>query len=144
MNGLMSFLDAQRANGHLILRIAAGVVLAFAGYHKLFEAGIPQIQENFASGGLPLAHVLGAVVPFFEFFGGIAIILGILTRLLGIWMIIQFGLIMVWIKPMLWHQPFDKIYIDVMLFAVGVVLATAGPGIAAIAPRILRGQRWTA
>jgi len=142
MNGLMSFLESQRANGHLVLRLAVGIVLTFAGYHKLFVAGIPQIQETFASGGLPLAQVLGAVVPILEFFGGIAIILGILTRLLGIWMVIQFGLITVWIKPMLWGQGFDKSTIDVMMFAAGVVLATAGAGIAALGPKILRGMRW--
>jgi putative oxidoreductase len=142
MNGLMSFLDGQRANGHLILRLAAGVILTYAGYHKLFDAGIPKIQETFASGGLPVAAFLGAAVPVLEFFGGIAIILGILTRVLGIWMIIQFGLIAVWIKPVLWGKGFSDSFIDLILFATGVVLATSGAGIAALAPKILRGKRW--
>jgi len=141
MNGLMSFLDGQRANGHLILRLAVGIILVYAGYGKLFGKGIPGVQEMFMQGGLPAASLLGILVPILEFFGGILIILGAFTRVLGIWMVIQFGLIVIWIKPGLWGKDFGDSFIDLMLFAAGIVLATAGPGIAALGPKILK-QRW--
>jgi putative oxidoreductase len=144
MNGLMNFLDSQKANGYLILRLAAGVILAYHGYGKLFGFGISGVEGFFTSINLPAAPVLAPVVSILEFFGGLAIILGILTRLLGIWMIVQFGLIVIWVKPMLMGKGLagdGGFEIDLMLFAAGVMLATMGPGIAALGPKFLK-QRW--
>lgn len=144
MNGLMSFLDGQKANGYLILRLVAGILLAWHGYAKLFEFGISGVEGYFQSINLPGAVVLAPLVSVLEFFGGIAIILGILTRLLGIWMIVQFGLIVIWVKPMLMAKGFSGeggSEIDLLLFAAGIMLATAGPGIAALGPKFLK-QRW--
>lgn len=145
MSGLMSFLDAQKANGYLILRVIAGVVLAYHGYGKMFGFGIDGVAGFFGSVGLPAPGVLAIVVTILELFGGIAIILGVLTRLLGIWMIVQFGLIVVWVKPMLMGKGFSGdggSEIDLLLAGIGLVLATSGAGIAALGPMFLKGKRW--
>lgn len=145
MNGLMNFLDGQKANGYLILRVMAGVTLAYHGYGKLFGFGIEGVAGFFGSIGLPAAGALAVIVTILEFIGGIAIVLGVFSRLLGIWMAIQFGLIVVWVKPILMQKGFTGdggSEIDLLLFGIGVVLATMGPGIAALGPKLLAGKRW--
>jgi len=147
MNGLMNFLDGQKANGYLILRVVTGAILIYHGYGKLFGFGISGVSGFFGNIGLPAPDVLATLVTFLEFVGGIGILLGILTRLLGLWMMLQFGLIVVWVKPMLLDTGFsamDKVgsEFDLLLFAAGAVLATMGPGIGALGPKVLKGMRW--
>lgn len=147
MNGLMNFLDAQKANGYLVLRVIAAAILIYHGYGKLFGFGIEGVSGFFGSIGLPAAGILAILVSLLEFFGGIAILLGIFTRLLGIWMVVQFGLIVIWVKPMLIGVGFSAMdktgsELDLLLFGVGVVLATMGPGIVALGPKVLKGMRW--
>jgi putative oxidoreductase len=148
MKGLMNFLDSQKANGYLVLRIVAAVVLIWHGYGKLFGFGISGVAGFFGDTlGLPIPMVLAVLVTLLEFFGGIAILLGICTRLLGIWMIVQFGLIVIWIKPAIMGVGFaamDKtgFELDLLLFGIGVLLATNGAGIAALGPKLMKNMPW--
>ena len=147
MNGLMNFLDSQKANGYLVLRIVAAAVLIWHGYGKLFGFGISGVTDFFGQIGLPAPAVLAVLVTILELVGGIAILLGICTRLLGLWMIVQFGLIVIWIKPTLMGVGFaamDKTgsELDLLLFGIGVLLATNGPGIAALGPMMMKRMPW--
>jgi putative oxidoreductase len=145
MNQFMSWLDSQKANGYLILRVIAAIVLIWHGYGKLFGFGISGVQGFFESVNLPLAAVLAPIVSILEFFGGIAILLGIFTRLLGIWMMVQFGLIVIWIKPVLMNKGFSGesgSELDFLLFGIGLLLVTNGAGIAALGPKLLRNMHW--
>jgi uncharacterized membrane protein YphA (DoxX/SURF4 family) len=103
------------------------------------------VEVLFDSFHLPAAVVLAPVVSFLELAGGIAIFLGIFTRLLGIWMVVQFGLIVIWVKPILIGRGFsgeNGFEIDLLLFALGALLATHGPGKAALGPKVLK-QSWS-
>ncbi|HTQ57380.1 MAG TPA: DoxX family protein [Bryobacteraceae bacterium] len=66
--------------GIAILRVVVGVVFAAHGAQKLFVIGFGGVAHMFQGVGIPMAHVAAIVVTLVEFGGGIALILGILTR----------------------------------------------------------------
>jgi putative oxidoreductase len=76
--------------GPLFARITVGWVFLWSGWGKL--QSLPQIEENFVGWGIPFPHVLTPFVSGVEFFGGLFLLLGLLTRLsagaLGVTMIV--------------------------------------------------------
>ena len=74
----------------LFARITAGWVFLWSGWGKL--QNLPQVTENFIGWGVPFPHLLTPFVSGVEFFGGLFLLLGLLTRIsagaLGITMIV--------------------------------------------------------
>jgi len=74
----------------LFARIVVGWVFLWSGWGKLNN--LPAIIENFAGWHIPAPHILAPFVSGVEFFGGIFLLLGLLTRVsagaLGITMIV--------------------------------------------------------
>lgn len=115
----------------LFARITVGWVFLWSGWGKLH--GLPKITENFASWGIPWPEVLAPFVSGVEFFGGLFLLLGLLTRIsagaLGITMIVA-------IKSAKWADVdsletllgFDEFeYLALFLW-----LAIAGPGVISV------------
>lgn len=111
----------------LFARITVGWVFLWSGWGKLNN--LPQVTENFIGWGIPLPHILTPFVSGVEFFGGLFLLLGLLTRIsagaLGIVMIVA-------IKSAKWADVdsletllgFDEFeYLALFLW-----LAIAGPG----------------
>ena len=100
------FIDwPERTAGHmewlapLFARIVVGWVFLWSGWGKLNN--LPAITDNFVSWGIPFPHILTPFVSGVEFFGGIFLLLGLLTRIsagaLGVTMIVA-------IKSAKWDQ----------------------------------------
>src|ERR1700728_1625376 len=74
----------------LFARITVGWVFLLSGWGKLNN--LPQVTENFIGWGIPFPHLLTPFVSGIEFFGGLFLLLGLLTRVsagaLGVTMIV--------------------------------------------------------
>ena len=63
-----------------ILRIVTGFLFAAHGWQKFNEFTIAGTQAAFAQMGVPAANVAAPVIATLELVGGVALILGVLTR----------------------------------------------------------------
>ncbi|HSO15355.1 MAG TPA: DoxX family protein [Arthrobacter sp.] len=63
-----------------ILRIVTGFLFAAHGWQKFNEFTIAGTQAAFAQMGVPAANVAAPIIATLELIGGVALILGVLTR----------------------------------------------------------------
>jgi putative oxidoreductase len=74
----------------LFARITVGWVFLLSGWGKLHN--LPQVTDNFIGWGIPFPHVLTPFVSCVELFGGLFLLIGLLTRIsagaLGVVMIV--------------------------------------------------------
>src|SRR5687768_9909653 len=73
--------DRQLNIALTIFRLVVGTIFVAHGGQKLFVYGLDGVAGGFAQMGVPFASFMGPLIGFVEFFGGIALILGLLTRL---------------------------------------------------------------
>jgi putative oxidoreductase len=113
--------------GPLFARIVTGWVFTGTGWGKLTH--LPLVTENFANWGIPAPGVMAPFVSGVEFFGGILLIAGLLTRIsagaLGVVMIVA-------VKAAQWEDVGsvgDLLGLEeVMYLALFLWLAIAGAG----------------
>ena len=127
--------------GPLFARIVVGWEFLWTGWGKLTH--LPLVTENFVGWGIPFPEVLAPFVSGVEFFGGIFLLLGLLTRIsagaLGVVMIVA-------VRSAQWDE-IDSLqtlvgFDEVIYLAIFLWLAIAGPGPIAI-DRLLQ-KRWKA
>jgi putative oxidoreductase len=113
--------------GPLLARITVGWVFLWAGWGKL--GALPLVIENFRGWGVPIPEILAPFVSGLEFVGGIALLLGLCTRLFAAPLIV---VMIVAIKAAFWEQVDSLSYLlglsEFAYLAIFLWLAVAGPG----------------
>ncbi len=131
MSGLLQVLNPYGPELLLILRIVLGATLVIHGYPKV-KGGRVQAGQWMKSMGVPsytadLATVL-------EFLGGVFLVIGLLTPLVGLFFVIEFGAIIL-MKTSKMHAKFTSMEpgkptyeIDVLYVLLSLVFLVLGAG----------------
>lgn len=74
------FMSAYSGYGPTVLRVVTGLVFAMHGYQKL-SGGLDGVTGFLTSLGFPMASVFAVILIAVELLGGIALMLGFMTRI---------------------------------------------------------------
>jgi putative oxidoreductase len=114
--------------GLALLRIVVGIVFLAHGSQKLLVFGIPGITTGFTQMGVPVPAVSAVVVTAVEFLSGIALILGLFTRIAALLVAIDMlgAILFVHAKAGFFLPKGAEFALT--LFAASIALALTGPG----------------
>ena len=107
----------------LAIRIALAVVLVLHGYQKL-AGGMEMFTGMLDKLGFPLPALMAWIVALLEFFGGLAIAIGLWTRDVAALVTIQFVVILLFVKKF----AFPASDVDLIIFAAALALTLVGAG----------------
>jgi len=124
--------SSNQSWGITILRVVTGIVFLAHGWQKLFGMGFHGVAGFFGAIGIPLPAVAAVIVTLVEFLGGIALIIGLLTRwaaaLNGFDMVVAILVVHLkngFLKPGGFEHP-------LIMLAACIALVMLGPGTASV------------
>ena len=118
----------QVSIGLTVLRVILGATFIAHGAQKLFVFGFAGVTGGFAQMGIPMPGLFGPFVSFVESFGGIAIVLGLLTRLAGLGLAINMivAILSVHLKAGFFNP--GGVEFPLALFGIATALTITGAG----------------
>lgn len=95
--GLAGLYQSVAPYSYALIRFVAGAILIFHGYNKLFGGTIGMVAQNVITPmGLPDPLAWAYFIGILEFFGGIALAAGFLTRPIALLLVVEFLVITFW------------------------------------------------
>lgn len=123
----------NRSWGLTVLRVVIGIVFLMHGWQKMFGFRIPGVVGMMTAMGFPLPSVSAVLITMVELLGGIALILGVGTRVAAA--LLAFSMFVAIVKVHLPHGFFAQgggYEYPLSLMAACVCLALAGAGAASV------------
>ena len=125
-------LDRYRNLGLLFARGIPGVIFLYHGYQK-FDGGLDGVGQFLDRLGFPIPDLLAYVLTFGELIGGALLILGLLTRLVGLAFIVEMLITTFYVKSSkldvgLIEGGGTGSELDLALLAALAAVVTFGPG----------------
>lgn len=130
MHRLGSTLDRGRPAAPLVLRLVLGGLFIWHGIDK-FDAGISMVEEMFTMWGVPAPGLAALAVAVIEIIGGIALVLGIGTRIAAALLSVVMIGALVYVKAdlgIISSGPMPGAELDLALLAGLITLIVLGPG----------------
>ncbi len=115
----------QVSLGLAALRLAVATIFIKHGAQKLFTFGFAGVTGAFTQMGVPFPGVTGPFIALLEFFGGIALLIGLLTRLIALGFALDMlgAILLVQLK-----RGFSGYEFEFLLLVSSLALFLAGPG----------------
>lgn len=110
----------------LALRLIFGVILIVHGFPKI--KNLKGTAIHFSQIGFKPGLFWGPLVAIVEFFGGIALILGLYTQIVALLVLIQFIVIIIW-KIIRKQKFIGNLEFDALILASSLLLLTQGAGV---------------
>ncbi|RDH98477.1 putative oxidoreductase [Curtobacterium sp. AG1037] len=127
--------------GLTALRIVLGVVFIAHGAQK-FAQGIPNVTQGFAGMGVPLAEVAAPVVAGLELTGGVLLVAGVATRVVGLLLAVDMVVAGLLAHATAGFFAQDGGFEYVLVLAVAsLAVALIGPGRFSVDALVLRSSR---
>ena len=137
MNGTTVAAPQRMALALTLVRIVVGIVFLVHGSQKLFVFGIGGITGGFTQMGIPLPGITAPIVTFVELLSGIALLLGVFTRIAAILLAIDMcGAILFVHGKNGFFLPMGLEY-ALTLLVLNIAVALGGPGEYALESRFM-------
>jgi len=115
----------QLSLGLAALRLAIAAIFINHGRQKLFVYGFAGVTGAFTHMGVPMPGLMGPFIGLLEFFGGIALAIGLLTRLFALGFVFDMlaAILLVQLK-----KGFSGFEFEFLLLGSSLALVLAGAG----------------